>query len=401
MDHPATAPAYPMPRACPYHPPPGYRELEGGPVSRVTLFDGRPAWLVTGYHAACAALADQRLSVDRARPDFPALAPGFTGGPRFRMFAGMDDPEHMVHRRMVLPRFTVRRVRGMRPAIRRAVDGVLDALLAAGSPGDLVAGFALPVSSSVICELLGVPYAEHGFFQDRTGQRLADDPEVAGRAVRDLLGFLDRVVRDKVADPGDDLISELAAGPLAAGELDRDDLVGMALLLLTAGHETTANTIALGVLALLEHPDQLAALRAEPGLVPRAVDELLRFLSVTDVVTRRVALADLELAGRAIRAGEAVLVATAAANRDPAVFPDPDRLDVRRDGPRHLAFGHGIHLCVGQHLGRTELEIAFAALLRRPPGLRLAAPVADLVLKPAADVQGVRALPVAWDAELT
>lgn len=393
---PSAAPVYPMARSCPYHPPPGYAELEDGPVARVRLFDGRHAWLVTGYPEACAALGDGRLSVDRTRADFPALAPGYTGPPRFRMFAGMDDPEHLVHRRLVLPHLTLRQVRRMRPVIERIVETTLEEMLRGEPRADLVADFALPVSSAVICELLGVPYADHEFFQDRTRHRLDEDPAVAGQAVADLVAFLDRVVRAKRAEPGADLISVLATGSVAEGVLSHDDLVGMAVLLLTAGHDTTASTIALGVLALLEHPDQLAGLLAQPTVPPGAVDELLRFLTVTDVVTRRVATTEFELGGRVIRAGDAVLVSGAAANHDPAVFPEPDRLDLGRTGPRHLTFGHGTHVCVGQHLARVELEVVLERLFARVPGLRLDVPVGQLRLRPSFDVQGVRELPVSW-----
>ncbi|GII91858.1 cytochrome P450 [Sinosporangium siamense] len=394
--------AFPMPRTCPYHPPPGYAGLrERGPVSRVTLADGRPAWVVTGYEEVRRLFADHRVSSDRADPNYPRFRPGPPSArpdPRAvrasRTFVEMDPPEHGHHRRMVTHAFTLRRVRAMRPAVSRAAGELLDRMAELGSPADLVRAYAVPLPALTMCDLFGVPGEDRGFFVEQTGWA-ALDRRAAGRARRELGAYFGELARARERRPGRDLLSTLVVRHVRAGELTGQELSNMVVMMVVAGHETTASMIALGALTLLEHPGQLALLAEDPSLVPRAVDELLRFLTVVDTFPR-VAKADIDLGDVRIRAGDAVILLTAAANRDPSVFPDPDTLDVRRAARPHLSFAYGVHQCLGQNLARQELEIAFSALFTRFPTLRGAAPLGDIPVNEAVGVQGVGALPVQW-----
>ena len=390
-------PSFPMTRTCPYHPPTGYAGLRvDGPLTRVRIGGGRAVWVVTDHAIARDLLLDARLSSDRTRADFPVLVPRMAAA-KLVALVGMDPPEHTSRRRMLIPAFTVRGTEALRPQIRRVVTERLDALVEKGPPADLVPAFSLPIPSTVICLLLGVPYADHEFFEAQTqkmvmGDSTAEEAAAAGAALTD---YVDALIGEKQSTPGTGLLDDLIAHHLATGAISRRDLAATAMFLLVAGHETTANTITLSVLALLEHPDQLARLRTTPTLIPAAVDELLRFLSPADEI-QRVAAADIEVAGHTIHAGDGVYLPAAAANRDPAAFPDPDTLDVERRARHHLAFGYGIHQCLGQNLARAELEIALHELLTRLPGLTLDAPLADLPVKPGGSVQGVHRLPVRW-----
>jgi vitamin D 1,25-hydroxylase len=394
------APAFPDDRTCPYQLPATYTRLrdEQDALQRVTLFDGRPAWVVTRHETARKLLADPRLSADRTNKEFPATSPRFQGiQSRNKSFISMDPPEHGPKRRMLISEFTVKRIKGMRPDIERIVHGLIDDLLAAGPPADLVSRFALPVPSMVICQLLGVPYADHDFFQDAS-RRLVQSTDAAGSlaARDDLANYLDDLVTKLQARPGPGLLSSLIADQLANGEIDREELVSTAMLLLVAGHETTASMTSLSVITLLEHPDQHAALRADPSLVPGAVEELLRYLAIADIAGGRIATADIEIDGQLIRAGEGVIVTNSIANRDGSVFADPDAFDVHRSARHHIAFGYGVHQCLGQNLARLELEVILTALFDRIPTLRIAVPIEQLTLRPGTTIQGVNELPVTW-----
>jgi cytochrome P450 len=394
---------YPMARAegCPLDPPPDLGALRSeGPLTRVRQPDGSTPWLVTRYAEQRALLADRRVSADPTRPGYPHRTPGLRARPDRTNLLVMDDPEHARLRRMVTGAFTVRRIEGLRPGIQRIVDSLIDEMLAGPAPADLVAAFALPVPSLVICQLLGVPYADHDFFQ-RISQTLVNrntPADVARAASNELMEYLDRLIEAKLAEPGDDLLSRVAAEQVAAGEMTRRELANMGLLLLIAGHETTANMIALGTFALLTHPDQLAAVRDadDPQLTVRAVEELLRYLTITHSGRRRVAVQDIEIAGQVIRAGEGLILANEIANRDAAVFTDPDRLDVHRDARGHIAFGFGVHQCLGQPLARVELQVVYGTLYRRVPTLALAADPARIPFKHDSIIYGVYELPVTW-----
>ena len=369
------------------------------PLTRVRLWDGSTPWLVTRYAEQRDLLADPRISSDGSQPHFPHQGIPQKELRGQRSFIGMDDPEHARLRRMVTAAFSIKRVEALRPAIQKIVDELIDDLLAGPAPVDLVSAFALPVPSLVICALLGVPYADHDFFQANSRILVkTDSPVEQVRAAQQrLIDYLDALVGERLAAPGDDLLSDLAR-QVNAGELSRRDAAAMARLLLVAGHETTANMIALGTLALLQHPDQLAALRAtsDPQLIAGAVEELLRYLTIVHTGRRRVALEDIEIDGQTIRAGEGVILATQIGNRDEAAFAEPDRLDVRRDARQHVAFGFGVHQCLGQPLARVELQVVYGTLYRRIPTLRLAVELDQIAFKHDSAVYGVYELPVTW-----
>ncbi|QKW10518.1 cytochrome P450 [Streptomyces sp. NA04227] len=389
---------YPQDRSCPYRPPADYRRLhDGGPLTRVSFYDGRPVWAVTRLATARALLTDPRLSSDRTHPQFPVPSARFSGIAKTRTpLIGVDGPEHAAERRLLIPGFTFKRINALRPEMERTVDEALDDLVAAGPPAELVSSFALPVSSRVICALLGVPYEDHDFFEEQS-RRLLRGPsaEDCADAHRQLLGYLGTLVARKQHEPGRGLVDDLVHNRLGDGTLTTESLADLAWVLLVAGHETTANMIALAVCTLLEHPARLAELRADPALLPAATEELLRHLSVVDGILR-LATEDIEVDGVTIRSGDAVVFAASTVNRDPGVYPHPDELDWHRPVRHHIAFGFGSHQCLGQNLARAEIEIALGRLLTRLPGLRLAQPADSLVLKPGDTVQGPVELPVTW-----
>jgi cytochrome P450 len=312
----------------------------------------------------------------------------------------MDDPEHARLRRMLTGDFTVRRMQAMRPQIEEVVGTCLDEMIATGQPADLVRDYALPVASLVICLLLGVPYADHEFFQrhSATMNHVESSAEEKRAANRALFGYLLGLVGHKEKEPGEDLLSRLLAERVATGELTRADVAMNGLVLLFAGHETTANMIGLSTLTLLRHPEQAARIRDadDPAVVANAVEELLRYLSIAQDMIFRVATEDVTIGGQLIRAGEGLSLNLPAANRDVAFFDQPDALDIDRDTRGHLAFGHGVHQCLGQNLARPELQIALPALLRRLPGLRLAIPFDEVNFRHDMSAYGVHQLPVAW-----
>jgi len=390
--------SFPQDRTCPYHPPAGYDPLRSArPLTRITLYDGRTAWLVTGHAAARALLADQRLSSDRTEPDFPATNERFAAV-RNRKVAllGENDPKHRAQRRMMIPAFTVKRATAMRPDIQRIVDERLDAMIAQGPTADLVSAFALPVPSMVICSLLGVPYADHEFFEAQSRRLLRGPKAEDSQDARDQLdAYLGELIDRKQRDPGEGVLDDLVRDQLNEGALDRAELISLAIILLVAGHETTANMISLGTYTLLLHPERLAELRDDPRLLPHAVEELMRSLSIVDGLMRQ-ALEDIEVDGTTIRAGEGVIFSAAVINRDEDVYTAPDTLDWHRPTRHHVSFGFGIHQCLGQNLARAELEIALHSLFDRLPTLSLAVPAEEIPFKPGDTIQGMLELPVTW-----
>jgi len=395
----ADAPAFPMKRGCPFDPPPELSRIRAEcPVSRVRLWDGSSPWVITAYADARAVLADPRFSADVSKPGYPHVtAASKARRRRSRSFISMDEPEHGAYRRMLTSTFMIKRVEGLRPRIQGIVDDLIDALLQGGPPADLVTEFALPVPSLVICELLGVPYADHTFFQrcSRVLVSSRSTPEDAVAAADELKEYLIRLLDRKAAEPADDLLGRLVVDQ--AETMSRSQIADMAMLLLVAGHETTANMIGLGTLTMLQHPDQLAELReGDSKLVASAVEELLRYLNIVHSGRRRVATEDVEVGGRLIKAGEGVVVATDAGNRDANAFPDPDVLDIHRRARHHVAFGYGIHQCLGQPLARVELQVVYGTLYRRIPTLRLDVPLEEIRFKHDMLVYGVHELPIAW-----
>ncbi|MFJ8822734.1 cytochrome P450 [Streptomyces sp. NPDC102467] len=387
---------------CPFDPPPALHALQtDSPVTRVRIWDGSSPWLITRHDHMRTLLGDPRVSSDPAQPGFPHRSAGMRERDRRSpTFINMDDPEHARLRRMVTAPFAVKKMEALRPAVQRIVDDLIDGMLAGPGPVDLVEAFALPIPSLVICELLGVPYEKHDFFQRHTKViiRRSSTPEEVREASEGLTDYLYDLLTVKRATPGDDLLSELAVKRVATGEMTQREAARMGVLLLAAGHETTANMIALGTLALLENPAQLALLREaeDPKAVAGAVEELLRYLNITHSGRRRVALEDIEVGGRTIRAGEGIIFANDIANRDPDAFPDPDRLDLTRDARRHVAFGFGVHQCLGQPLARIELQCVYSTLYKRIPTLQLATRIDQLEFKHDGFVYGVYALPVTW-----
>lgn len=395
---PTPATPFPQDRGCPYHPPAGYEPLRAGrPLSRVTLFDGRSVWAVTGHALARRLLADPRLSTDRTHPDFPVPAERFANVEQRRVaLLGVDDPEHNVQRRMLIPSFSVKRIGALRPRIQETVDRLLDAMERQGPPAELVSAYALPVPSMVICALLGVPYADHEFFEE-CSQRLLRGPGAAdvNRARDELEEYLGALIDRKRTEPGEGLLDELIHRDHPDGPVGREELISFAVILLIAGHETTANMISLGTFTLLRHPEQLAALRAGEATTAVVVEELLRFLSIAEGL-QRLATEDMEVAGTTIRKGEGVVFSTSLINRDADVFPRAETLDWDRPARHHLAFGFGVHQCLGQNLARAELDIAMRSLFERLPNLRLAVPAQEIPHKPGDTIQGMLELPVAW-----
>jgi cytochrome P450 len=394
---------FPIARTCPFSPPDEYVALRAeAPLVRGRL-PGGPAWLVTRHAEALQVLADESVSSDPERPGHPKHflhSDPPPEGPKKRpgFFLDTDPPEHTRFRRLLIPEFSVRRIKAMRPGIRRTVDGLIDDMLAKGDRADLVEAFGLPVASLVICQLLGVPYEEREFFESRTRTYVtaSADPargSEAAAAMQEISAFISELVTAAEEAPGDDMLGRV----VAAGELSHAELVGMMLLLLMAGHETTANMIPLSVLTLLRHPGQLRELRENPELWPAAVEELLRYHSIVDWFPfDRVATRDMTVGGRRIKAGEAIYVLSASANHDERAFERPAEFDIHRDARHHIAFGHGVHQCIGQNLARAELEIALSTLFDRVPGLRVDVADDELSVKHDAVVFGMRTLPVAW-----
>jgi cytochrome P450 len=356
--------------------------------------------LITRYDDFRKVLTDPRFSADTTRPGYPSANPGMSlARQKYRTFISMDPPDHTSHRRMLTGDFSVKRMELMRPKLQSIVDQLIDDLIKKGPPAELVEDFCFPLPSFVICELLGVPYADHDFFQERAKIIASNKttPEEAAVATRELCEeYIGDLIKKKDANPGDDLLSRLVVNYMRPGQLDRTQMIGIARQLLIAGHETTANTTALGILLMLHHPEQIEALRNDPSLANGAVEELLRYLDVTQAGRRRVATEDVEVGGQLIRAGEGIIVANPSADRDETAFPDPDRFDIRRNARHHVAFGYGVHQCLGQPLARIELQVVFGTIFKRLPDLRLAAPFELLQFKNDMFVYGLERLPVVW-----
>lgn len=395
--------ALPMDRdAGPFDPPSALTRLrDARPVSPLVFPDGHQGWLVTGYDAVRRLMADTRFSsrqdigplhVPYEAPGMPAVTEPTPQEPG--LFISMDPPDHTRLRRKLTGAFTVKRMKMLEEHIHDIAERQLEEMARLTPPVDLMKEFALPVPSLVICELLGVPYADRETFQANSAKFLERDITVDEKvaAYTGLTTYLRELVTRKRATPGEDILSDLAAHD----DLTVEELTGIGFLLLLAGHETTANMLGLGTFALLEHPDQLARLRAEPELLPGAVEEILRHLSVVDVLFRY-ATQDIELAGETIREGSTVVVSLLAANHDPQRFDDPDSLDVGRQARGQLAFGHGVHQCLGQQLARIEMRAGFDRLLRRFPTLELAVPAREVRLKTDMNIYGVHELPVTWE----
>jgi cytochrome P450 len=397
-------PDFPMQRApgCPFAPPPKALELnEARQLSRVRIWDGSTPWLVTGYEAIRALFSDGRASVDDRKPGYPHWNEGMlaTVHKRPRSVFTSDAEEHTRFRRMLSRPFTYKRVEALRPAVQRITDEHIDAILAGPKPADLVEGLALAIPSLVISEMLGVPYEDAEFFQEQANKGMSRyaSAEDAAAGAGALAKYLANLVRTKIDDPSEDLVSDLAER-VRNEEITVREAAQLATGVLIAGHETTAGQIGVSIVALLEHPAQADFLRdaEDPKVIATAVEELMRYVSIIQTGQRRIADEDIEVTGELIRVGEGIILDVAPANWDPRQFPEPDRLDLRRDDGPHVGFGYGRHQCVGQQLARMELQIVLPTLFRRIPNMRLAVPIDDLPFKHDALAYGLYELPVTW-----
>jgi cytochrome P450 len=389
----------PVERRCPFDPPDELSELaRQSPISPLTYPDGSVGWLVTGHAEGQQVLVGPQFS---ARKELQRL-PVQWGGQMKRTPAGpgefifMDPPEHSRYRKMLAGQFTMRRMRLLTPRIEQIAEGRLDEMEAAGTTADLMTAYAYPIPSLAICELVGLPYEESPALHEHVLQmfRFESTPQDVRSAGIAIQRTLQQLIRRKRAEPTDDLMSDL----VTAGNLAEPELLRVASLLLIGGFDNTANMIGLGVYALLAHPEQLALLRARPDLIEDAAEELLRFVPSLHIGPVRYALEDVEIAGQLIRAGDVVTLSLPNINRDPRRFTDPDTLDLTRPPTRHLAFGYGPHQCIGQQLARIEMRVAYAALLRRFPHLRLAVSAGEVPMRENIVPYGPRSLPIEWAA---
>ncbi|WP_230965302.1 cytochrome P450 [Burkholderia pseudomultivorans] len=365
------------------------------------MWDGHDAWLLTRYDDVRAVLGDNRFSGDPQKPGYPSLSAARDAVLDLEpTFIRMDPPEHGHYRRMLTKEFMIKRVSDMRPRIESIFNRLVDELIAKGPPANLVEDLFLPLTSEVIAGLLDVPHEDHGFFQEQSRLKvlLDVDPSIPKAASDRILSYLDRLIteREKDAEQRTDLLSRLIVEQVRPGHLTHRELVVMADLLLMAGHETTANQMALGVYSFLTNPDQMQLLRDDPSLLRNAVEEMLRFHTIVHYNAFRVAVEDVEVAGQLIRKGEGVIALISGANHDPAAFPQPEKFDITRKADHHVAFSYGIHQCLGQPLARVELQVVFGALFQRMPTLRFAVPVEEIKGKGDHFVQGVESLSVTW-----
>jgi cytochrome P450 len=371
------------------HPFPLFAELRAdAPVHAVTLADGHAAWLVVSYDEARAALNDPRMSKDMqaALESSDAVVAEGLPGPAFaRHMLVVDPPDHTRLRRLVSAAFSVRRIERLRPHVQAIIDSLLDDIAAAGPDAriDLVSTFAFPLPFTVICELLGVPEPDRAPLGTALKTLLAPTPTDAAyarakAASDDVVRMLGGLVDGKQREPADDLVSALISARDGDARLDQRELLSTIFQLIVAGHDTTTSLIGNGMVALLQHPDQLAALRADPSRLTGAVEELLRYDAPVPHATFRYAVEPIELGGVTIPEGAQVIINLASASHDEQQYDHGEDLDLERTDVRHLAFGHGIHFCLGAPLARMEGQLAFGALLRRFPELQLAVPVEDL-----------------------
>jgi cytochrome P450 RapN len=378
---------------------PKYAELRRDePLTRVTMPYGGEAWLATRHADVKTVLADPRFSrAATVGADSPRPTPAIQTS---ESILSMDPPKHTRLRKLVAKAFTARRIGELRPRTQQIVDDLLDEMIAGGSPADLSAALAWPLPITVICEMLGVPLADRESFRTWTDQLMAlteDGANVIQQARDNMNGYLAELIAQRRATPTEDLLGVLVAARDEGDRLTEQELVTFGVTLLVAGHETTANHTGNFVYTLLTHRERWDELVAHPDLVPAAIEELMRYVPLGGSAGfPRIATEDIELGGRTVRAGEAVVVQIAAANRDENVFERADEIDFNRPENAHVGFGHGVHHCLGAQLARLELQAAIGTLVRRLPGLHLAVPADEVVWKTNRLIRGVRALPVAW-----
>jgi len=388
----------PTQRTCPFDPPPEYKRFRAEqPIARIRTPRGDLAWLVTRHKDIRAVLTDKRFSSSPLAAGYPSYLSGDVAPPP-GFFMQMDAPVHSRLRSLVVDEFKANHVETLRPRIQGIVDNMIDQLLAMEPPVDFVKVMALPTASVVICELLGVPFEDSPFIQNRTDTVLdrSRTAEETQAAAIDLMMYFDRVVAAKEDQPGEDLLSRLVATAANRERATHQEMVGMAALLLLGGYDTMAQVMGLGTLTLMQHPDQLAQLQEDPEVLDTLVDELVRYWSVNHAGLPRAATADVEIGGQLIKAGEGVLVMLNSGNRDESAFEKADSFDIRRQCPSHLGFGHGLHKCIGAAFARLELSIAFGTLFRRIPDLRLATDIDSLAFRHEMVLYGLKGMPVTW-----
>src|SRR5271167_227694 len=390
-------PVIPAQRAahCPLHPPPEFADWRNEAGLQRAMWNGQQVWSVSRYQDIRAALVDPRLSADT----LPDLFESSSDNEKPVIFARTDDPEHHRLRRMMTSQFTFRRTEAMRPQIQKLVDDYLDAMIDKGPPADIVRDFALPVPSMVIALLLGVPPEDLELFQHNTslGLDVKSTDEERAQGFIAMYAYIQELVPRKEREPDDDLISRLITDYVATGQLDYNTVAVNAVIMMQAGHETTANMIGLGTVALLEHPDVFERLgqTEDPAVIANIVEEVMRYLTIVQSQVDRVATEDLMIGGQLIRAGEFVMMNLPAGNWDAEFVDNPETLDVERNTRGHLGFGYGVHQCIGANFARVEMQVAFATLARRLPGLKLAVSPDELRFKES-DIYGMKELPVSW-----
>ncbi|MFI6792035.1 cytochrome P450 [Nonomuraea sp. NPDC050383] len=398
------APFFPAPRSCPFSEPPQYADFrESGGLHKVTIWDGSQHWLATRHEDIRAVLSSPSFSADVRNLGFPLVHSNqreHEGG----MFLRLDDPEHARLRQMLTKEFSVKRTQAMREKLLEFTDELIDAMLAKGGPVDLIQDFCLPMPSRAICIILGVPYEDHEMFQQHAnaGTDLDVSHEERARIQREAFEYYTSLVERKRQEPADDMVSRLLADHSGPDGFAPEMMPVLVSILVGAGHETTANMLGLGTVALLLNPDQRDRLREHPELAPSAAEEMLRYWSIVSTDPRRVATQDVEIGGRLVRKGEGVIVSLIAGNRDPRAFGTgegecpADKLDIGRGARHHVAFGFGSHQCLGQNLARVEMQVAWPRLFERIPGLRLAVAEDQLAFKKNSVVYGLKSLPVTW-----
>ncbi|KAH7082561.1 cytochrome P450 55A1 [Paraphoma chrysanthemicola] len=406
-------PSFPFARPQAWDPPAEYAQLrKNNPISKVTLWDGSHAWLVVKHKDVVAVLTDDRLSKERTRPGFPEMSAGGREAAKNKpTFVDMDPPAHMQQRSMVESMFTSGAVNGLRPKIQATVDKLLDEMLVKGceEPVNLVEGLALPVPSYIIYDILGVPSEDLEFLTTQAAVRSngSGTASEASKANQVLLTYIGDLVKKRTQEPRNDLISKLVLEQVVPGHIEHSDAVAIAFLMLVAGNATMVNMILLGVVTLLQHPEQLAKMKLDPSLASAFVSELCRYHTGSAMATRRVAKVDITLGGHHIKAGDGIIAATQSASRDEEVFSSPETFDILRfvskdnggkgeDWVQGMGFGWGQHRCVAEPLARCELEIVFGTLFQKLPNLKLAVPFESIQWTPAKKDVGITELPVEW-----
>lgn len=400
----SSPPKFPFARPAAAEPPAEYARLRAtDPVSKVELWDGSHAWLVVKHKDVCSVLTDERLSKERTRPGFPELSAGGKAAAKNKpTFVDMDAPQHMHQRSMIEPIFTREHIDAMRPHIQKTVDSLLDNMIKEGGekPVELVEKFSLPLPSFIIYGILGVPAKDLEYLTQCNAVRSNGSATAteAANANKELLDYLGDLVDQRVAKPLDDLISRLVVEQLIPGHIEKSDATQMAFLMLVAGNATMVSMINLGIVTLLQNPDQLNDLKADPCLAKVFVEELCRFHTASAMAARRVAKVDITLGGKLIKAGEGIIASNQSANRDEEIFPDPDTFNIyrKRGTEQALGYGWGPHRCVAEWLARAELEIVFATIFQKLPNLKLAIPESEIKYSPPKKDVGIAELPIVF-----